>query len=426
MSLPTARAVECTELKFFIFCVALHLIVPHPTVALLAFPFADAAARVAALESELEATLEAAVRREALNAQTIKREALNGAGALEARELRSRVDVLYQENDVLTAQARLSADELERLRQERAGGVEDQMRLVGEVGELRAHVAAVEAAAARAAASRDAAREELQRCGAELLEAQEHTQTALAIAERHANERDDALRTAAELRAALERVRGKEEAERRALAARAETAEAAAAAQQQAARALKLEMSAAKEREQAALHALHDSRADAAAGGNAIRSLEARALHAEGQAARALHAEGQAASAAAALSKCESELAVAQGGREALEARAARAEARAETLQSAQRAAAEEERVRVAQLSASLRREAGARSTSLREELESAELRCAELQQRLERAQSRDGGRFGGKYMRSLQGGAGGASDGAAHGVEREAASSSL
>ena len=29
---------------------------------------------------------------------------------------------------------------------------------------------------------------------------------------------------------------------------------------------------------------------------------------------------------------------------------------------------------------------------SLREELESAELRCAELQQRLERAQSRDGG----------------------------------
>ena len=33
----------------------------------------DAAARVAALESELEATLEAAVRREALNAQTIKR-----------------------------------------------------------------------------------------------------------------------------------------------------------------------------------------------------------------------------------------------------------------------------------------------------------------------------------------------------------------
>ena len=29
---------------------------------------------------------------------------------------------------------------------------------------------------------------------------------------------------------------------------------------------------------------LHDSRADAAAGGNAIRSLEARALHAEGQA----------------------------------------------------------------------------------------------------------------------------------------------
>ena len=243
----------------------------------------DAAARVAALESELEATLEAAVRREALNAQTIKREALNGAGALEARELRSRVDVLYQENDVLTAQARLSADELERLRQERAGGVEDQMRLVGEVGELRAHVAAVEAAAARAAASRDAAREELQRCGAELFEAQEHTQTALAIAERHANERDDALRTAAELRAALERVRGKEEAERRALAARAETAEAAAAAQQQVARALKLEMSAAKEREQAALHALHDSRADAAAGGNAIRSLEARALHAEGR-----------------------------------------------------------------------------------------------------------------------------------------------
>ena len=43
----------------------------------------DAAALVAALESELEATLEAAVRREALNAQTIKREALNGAGALE-------------------------------------------------------------------------------------------------------------------------------------------------------------------------------------------------------------------------------------------------------------------------------------------------------------------------------------------------------
>ena len=46
----------------------------------------------------------------------------------------------------------------------------------------------------------------------------------------------------------------------------------------------------------------------------------------------------------------------------------------------------------MAQLSASLRREAGARSASLRDELESAELRCAELQQRLERAQSRDGG----------------------------------
>jgi len=48
---------------------------------------------------------------------------------------------------------------------------------------------------------------------------QEHTQAAMAIAERHANERDDALASAAAARGALETLRAREENERSGLAA---------------------------------------------------------------------------------------------------------------------------------------------------------------------------------------------------------------
>ena len=82
------------------------------------------------------------------------------------------------------------------------------MSMVKQIAGLRDELADADVRARRAAESRDRAREELQKCAAELIVAQENTASAMAIAERHAAERDAALGSVSEHRAMLEALNG--------------------------------------------------------------------------------------------------------------------------------------------------------------------------------------------------------------------------
>jgi len=98
-----------------------------------------------------------------------------GASAVALAELSQRLEVLYQENEVLTEQSRETAEELERMREEKLAQARDHMSLVKKCAALRDELSGGEARARKAAAARDRARTELQQCAAELVQAQEHT-----------------------------------------------------------------------------------------------------------------------------------------------------------------------------------------------------------------------------------------------------------
>ena len=129
-----------------------------------------------------------------------------GETSVEIRELEERLEVLYQENQVLTEQQTESSDELDRLRQDKIRHVHDHMALVRQIGALRDELTMLSAREKRAGEGRDRAHLELQRCVEELLRAQEHTEQAMAIAQRHASERDEAMSAVNEHRLQLEQM----------------------------------------------------------------------------------------------------------------------------------------------------------------------------------------------------------------------------
>ena len=165
---------------------------------------------------ELQNALEANVRNETL---TSRSSSSSSRPDPMVNELQERLDVLYQENEILCEQQRETGDELERLRGEKLAQAHDHMSLVKQISALRDELIDSDARARKAADSRDRAREELGKCAAELVAAQENTQSAMAIAERHAAERDAALASVGEHRKMLEALNGRAATDREALSA---------------------------------------------------------------------------------------------------------------------------------------------------------------------------------------------------------------
>eukprot|EP00965_Chrysotila_dentata_P223244 6193464-Pleurochrysis_carterae.AAC.7 len=87
----------------------------------------------AQLSSELQSALEASLRREAFVSSGAARYAQAGTAA-ELSELKSRLEVLFQENDVLTEQAKATSEELDRLRAEKLAQAQEHMALVQQLG----------------------------------------------------------------------------------------------------------------------------------------------------------------------------------------------------------------------------------------------------------------------------------------------------
>ena len=74
-----------------------------------------------------------------------------GASAVALAELSQRLEVLYQENEVLTEQSRETAEELERMREEKLAQARDHMSLVKKCAALRDELSGGEARARTAA-----------------------------------------------------------------------------------------------------------------------------------------------------------------------------------------------------------------------------------------------------------------------------------
>ena len=92
----------------------------------------------------------------------------------------------------------------------------EHMALVKQLSTTREELADADRRLKRTAGERDHAMSELQRCAAELQTAQEHTQQAMAIAERHAAERDAALASVSDHRATLNELNERAHSERHA------------------------------------------------------------------------------------------------------------------------------------------------------------------------------------------------------------------
>ena len=118
---------------------------------------------------------------------------------------------------MLTEQQAESNDELDRMRQEKIRQAHEHMALVRQIGSFRDELATLAAREKRAAEGRDRAHLELQKCAAELLQAQENTQQAMSISERHAGERDWALASVLEHRLQMEQLNSKAIEERQEL-----------------------------------------------------------------------------------------------------------------------------------------------------------------------------------------------------------------
>ncbi|KAL1530560.1 hypothetical protein AB1Y20_001461 [Prymnesium parvum] len=327
----------------------------------------------ATLRSELERALESAMRHERLASYGVGRAS---DGSAEMRELKERLEVLYQENELLTEQQAESNEELDRMRQERIEQAHDQMALVRQIGALRDELAAASARERRAVEGRDRAHAELQKCAAELLQAQENTQEAMSIAERHASERDWALSSVHEQRAQLQQLSSRVEHERDELLQQLTAARAAEREAQ--ARLEKMEASYQdlSTREQAAVDHLAAARADSVAGTQALRALESRCLEAEHRVEQLSSELGAATSRATEAEAEKRELA--QRHSRAHE-EVGRMEKRLQALQA-------EEKARRAELTTALKQEAQGRVSALQDEVRSLELVVADLNHQLQRA----------------------------------------
>ena len=326
------------------------------------------------MRTELHHALEASVRTEAFAAHTASHAKASDPAA---RELQERLDILYQENEVLVEQQRETGEELERLREEKLAQARDHMGLVKQIAALRDELAAADVRARRAAESRDRARDELQQCASELIQAQEHTQSAMGIAERHASERDAALSSVAEHRTMLETLNGRASTDREALQADLAVARAAERDMRDKAGMLERQLQQSSEREDALMQRLSAELSDKAAGAEALSVLESRCNDAE---SRQEGLGGELASTSQRLQEAEREKAHLAAQVTALEASVQRAEERLKAI-------TDEERGRREALAASLRKEALSRNSALEEEVRTMEQTIADLNHQLQRAQ---------------------------------------
>ena len=230
------------------------------------------------MRSELHHALEAAVRTEALASHTASASKANDPAT---RELHERLDILYKENEILCDQARETSEELERLREEKLAQARDHMSMVKQIAALRDELGNADVRARRAAESRDRARSELQQCAAELIQAQEHTQSAMSIAERHASERDAALASVAEHRTMLETLNGRASSDREALQADLAVSRASERDVRELAANLEAQLNQAADREQALMDRLSAELSDKKAGAEALSVLEGRCNESE-------------------------------------------------------------------------------------------------------------------------------------------------
>ncbi len=339
----------------------------------------EVSAANAKLRAELKHALEATVR--GVGAP------VRASDSVAVKELKERLDVLYQENEVLTEQQRETGDELERLRDEKLAQARDHMLLVKQLAAMRDELAAADRRAGQAADARDRARSELQACASELLTSQEYTQQAMAIAERHAAERDAALGSLQEHRSMLEAVNGAATSDREALAADLAVAQASERDMRERADELSTALRATTEREQALMDRLSAELSDKAAGAEALGALESRCAD----------SEGRLESAAAELQHARTALNELASERNTLAARAERAERTLATAEAKLSAAAADEKGRRDALASSLRREAMQRTATIEEELRVMETTVADLNHQLQRA-NRERGAVGGRY----------------------------
>lgn len=352
---------------------------------------------------ELSQALEKSVRQEALASA-----GLGGAKAASSAAtgaLQERLDVLYQENEVLVEQQRETNDELDRLREEKLAQAREHMALVKQLASFRDELAAADHRARRAADQRDRARSELQQCASELVQAQEHTQQAMAIAERHAAERDAALASVSEHRAMLGQLNGRASADRETLHAELAVARNSEQDVREKAAILEQQCAASAEREKKLMDRLSGELADKAAGAEALSALEARCADAEGRVEVTAQELTQA---RAAINEASAERTLLLSRAQAAESAAARADERLAAI-------GQEERGRREALTASLRKETISRTAALEEEVRSMETTIADLNHQLgkatrERART---GRHDGLSALSLPGGGLGGADAA-------------
>ena len=291
-------------------------------------------------------------------------------------EFKDRVDVLLQENEELAALTRDLGAELTRLREEKLAQTRDHMIQVRLLAAMRDEFAAADVRARHVADSRDHARDELQACAGELLQAQEYTQQAMAIAARHAADRDAEATSLSEHRALLNSLNASAASDREALMADLAVARADSRDMRERANELSFSLKGSTEREQALMERLSGELNDKAVGARALHALESRCAEAEARIAASMTELSQARCIINELS-CE---------RNALGGRAERGERLLAAAEAKLDHCAENEKTRRDALTTSLRREASGRSSSLKKEVHVLETKVADLQHQLTRA----------------------------------------
>ena len=156
------------------------------------------------LSNELETALEASLRHEALIASRAT-SGICGTAPIteESEELRARLAVLAEENELLVEEHTLALSELRRLQQESIERSGEGLKRDKALGESLEKLARCEAERDDEIDSHQRSKVALRRAAAELLLAREHEATATSLADRKAREADAARRSLAEAQEAL-------------------------------------------------------------------------------------------------------------------------------------------------------------------------------------------------------------------------------
>lgn len=340
------------------------------------------------LRAELKASLEAAVKQNlALGSNNGRTPNARAASdAILIKELKDRLDVMHNENQELTEAQHEAGDELDRLRNEKMAQASDHMGLIRQLSAIRDEYEALDRQARAAAQSRDRARSELKACAGELMTSQEYVQQAMAIAERHATERDGEAKAVEEHRQLLDELNTRMLQDRERLTADLAVARAEARDMRVRADELSNGLKGSTEREQALMERLQDELQDKGAGVEAIHVLEGRLAEGEGRIQGAMDELSQARAALGQLTAERNEFA----------GRADKSERELAATSQKLGHYDEDEKTRRETLTGSMRREAMSRNQGLEEEVRVLETTVADLQHQLARANRRAGqhGRF--------------------------------